>query len=98
MDVRTVISGHGPVMTEPMEQIPELVRHRREREAQILDMIRSGMGNTVCGVDDLVDRIYGKSGERRLWLARHQVVSHLKKLEDEGRVVAVEEGVTYRSA
>ena len=67
-------------MTDPMTQIPELVRHRREREAQILDMVRGGM----AGVDDLMGRIYGESSERRLWLARHQVVSHLKKLEDEG--------------
>ena len=94
MDVRTVISGHGPVMTNPMEQIPELVRHRTERETQILGMVRDGMGS----VDDLVGRIYGReSSERRLWLARHQVVSHLEKLEDEGSVVAVEEGVTYRA-
>ena len=94
IDVRTVVSGHGPVMTDPMTQIPELVRHRQERETQILDMVRGGM----AGVDDLVGRIYGESSERRLWLARHQVVSHLKKLEDEGRVVAVKEGVTYRAA
>ena len=94
MDVRTVVSGHGPVMTDPMARIPELARHRREREAQILGLVREGLED----VDGLVGRIYGESSERRLWLARHQVVSHLKKLEEEGRVVAVEEGVTYRAA
>ena len=57
-------------------------------------MVRGGMG----GIDDLVSRIYGESSERRLWLARHQVVSHLKKLEDEGQVVSLEEGTTYRAA
>ena len=93
MDVRTVVSGHGPVMNDPMAQIQELVRHRQEREAQILGMVRDGTGD----VDDLVGQIYGESSERRLWLARHQVVSHLKKLEEEGRVAAVEEGTAYRA-
>ncbi len=94
MGITTVVSGHGPVMNDPLTQIPELVRHRLEREEQILGMVKDGMGE----VGDLVSRIYGESSERRLWLARHQVVSHLKKLEDDGQVVAVEEGTTYRAA
>jgi hypothetical protein len=56
-------------------------------------MVREGMG----GVDDLVGRIYGESSQRRLWLARHQVVSHLKKLEDDGQIVCVEDGMVYRA-
>lgn len=93
MEIKTVVSGHGPVMNDPLAQIPELVRHRLEREEQILVMVREGMG----GVDDLVGRIYGESSQRRLWLARHQVVSHLKKLEDDGQIVCAEDGMVYRA-
>ena len=32
------------------------------------------------------------------WLARHQVVAHLKKLEEDGRAVALEQGSVYRLA
>ena len=32
MGITTVVSGHGPVMNDPLAQIPELVRHRLERE------------------------------------------------------------------
>ena len=81
-------------MSDPLTRIPELVRHRLEREEQILSMVQDGN----VAVDDLVSRIYGESSQRRLWLARHQVVSHLKKLEDQGQVVAIEEGMTYRAA
>lgn len=94
LGVTTVVSGHGPIMSDPLTRIPELVRHRLEREEQILSMVQDGN----VAVDDLVSRIYGESSQRRLWLARHQVVSHLKKLEDQGQVVAIEEGMTYRAA
>ncbi len=80
LDLKTVLSGHGPVMNDPLAKIPDLVRHRLERDEQILGMLREGTNH----VDDLVSRIYGETSERLGFLARHQVVAHLKKLEEDG--------------
>jgi glyoxylase-like metal-dependent hydrolase (beta-lactamase superfamily II) len=74
--LQTVLSGHGPVMNDPLAEIPGLVRHRLERDEQILGMLREGTDED----DALVSRIYGESNERLGFLARHQVVAHLKKL------------------
>ncbi len=94
LDINVILSGHGPVMHEPHAKIPELVRHRLEREEQVLGLLGEGVNE----VDALVDRIYGETSERMAWLARHQVVAHLKKLEEDGRAVALEQGSVYRPA
>ena len=94
LDLKTVLSGHGPVMTDPLSKIPDLVRHRLERDEQILGMLREGTND----VDALVSRIYGETSERLGFLARHQVVAHLKKLEEDGRAVAADQADTYRPA
>ena len=92
LDLKVVLSGHGPVMNDPLARIPELVRHRLERDEQILGMLREGTNE----VDALVSKIYGETNERLGFLARHQVVAHLKKLEEDGRVAATEQGRAYR--
>ena len=46
----------------------------------------------VTGVDALITRAYGDVTDRLAFLARHQVVAHLKNLEDEGRAVAIADG------
>lgn len=92
LDLKVILSGHGPAILEPKARISELVRHRLEREEQVLALLRQGTSD----VDALVARIYGETDQRRGWLARHQVVAHLKKLEEEKRAVAVGQGTAYR--
>ncbi|MCH7646968.1 MAG: hypothetical protein IH788_07200, partial [Nitrospinae bacterium] len=46
-------------------------------QAQILGLLREG----ITGVDALMERAYGNVTDRLAFLARHQVVAHLKKLE-----------------
>ena len=94
LDLKLILSGHGPGILEPRAKIEEVVRHRMEREEQILGLLREG----VTGVDALMARAYGNVTDRLAFLARHQVVAHLKKLEEEGHAVAIEEGSQYRTA
>ena len=94
LDLKLILSGHGPAILEPRAKIQEVVRHRMEREEQILGLLREG----ITGIDALMARAYGNVTERLAFLARHQVVAHLKKLEEEGRAVAIEEGSQYRAA
>ena len=94
LDLEIILSGHGPAILEPRAKIQEVVRHRMEREEQILGLLREG----ITGVDTLMARAYGNVTERLAFLARHQVVAHLKKLEEEGHAVAIEDGSQYRPA
>jgi glyoxylase-like metal-dependent hydrolase (beta-lactamase superfamily II) len=83
-DPAVIYPGQGPVITDPRAKLRELVRHRREREAQILTLLTEGPRS----VDDLFRLIYSGLDERTSHLARNQIQSHLDKLEREGRVSA----------
>jgi glyoxylase-like metal-dependent hydrolase (beta-lactamase superfamily II) len=45
---------HGPAITEPQEHVRAFIAHRREREAGILNCLRSGIGR----IDLIVERLY----------------------------------------
>ncbi len=57
-----------------MPKIPELVRRRLGNDENISGLLREGENE----VDALVARTYGETNERLGFLARHQVVAHLR--------------------
>lgn len=74
--------AHGPVVEDPGSLLRSCITHRLEREAQILDALRSG--DTRAEV--LVSRLYRGLDEALVPRARETVIAHLQKLEREGRV------------
>lgn len=82
--------GHGPVVSSGQETIDTYIRHRLEREEQIVTLLRST--NSIQGENpwttwSLVSQIYAAYPEN-LWLpASHGVNLHLQKLEKDGVVV-----------
>ncbi len=89
-DPAVIYPGQGPVVTAPRAKLQEIVRHRREREAQIVELLRQGPKS----VDDLFRAIYPHLDARLGHLARNQILSHLAKLGEEGRVSASGERFT----
>ena len=93
--------GHGPVVSEGPELISTYIKHRLEREDQIVTALKSpppaDVDNALLSTSasplwttwTLVTSIYASYPES-LWLAAaHGVDLHLKKLEGEGRVKEV---------
>lgn len=80
--------GHGPLVHQPERKIQELIDHRREREAQVLALLRGGE-QTVAG---LARAIYPELDPRLGRMAMGQVLAHLHKLQDEGRLAMRQEG------
>jgi glyoxylase-like metal-dependent hydrolase (beta-lactamase superfamily II) len=89
-DPRVIYPGQGPVVTSPRARLEELVRHRQEREAQLVALLERGERS----VEDLFGLVYSGLDERLGRLARNQIRSHLIKLAHEGRVSA--SGEVYR--
>jgi ribonuclease/clavin/mitogillin len=89
-DPGVIYPGQGPVVTSPRAKLEELVRHRQEREALIVELLERGEKS----VEDLFGLVYSGLGERLGRLARNQIRSHLIKLTHEGRVSA--SGEVYR--
>ncbi len=82
LEAEVMCCGHGPVVREPNRKLQELIDHRHEREEQILTLAREGR-DTVAA---LVQAIYPELDKRLVSMATSQVLSHLSKLEREGRV------------
>jgi glyoxylase-like metal-dependent hydrolase (beta-lactamase superfamily II) len=74
--------GHGPAVKEPRRKIQELIDHRQQREDQIVTLLGSGRDS----VKSLVKAIYPELDKRLLQMATGQVLSHLYKLQSDGKV------------
>jgi len=95
MPYRLLYPGHGPVVSDGPALIGTYIKHRMEREDQIIQVLKSSTlleGQSTPEPQPpwttwtIVSKIY--SGyPQSLWLpAAHSVDLHLRKLEQEGRV------------
>jgi glyoxylase-like metal-dependent hydrolase (beta-lactamase superfamily II) len=91
-DPAVIYPGQGPVVTDPRSKINALIQHRKDREQQIIALLRE----SPRSVEQIVAALYAGVKEGVQHLARNQVISHLIKLEKEAKVTA--EGATYRLA
>jgi endoribonuclease LACTB2 len=81
-----LLPGHGPVIDDPEALIDGYLKHRAEREAQVLEAVASG----CAVVADIVDRIYTGLHPDVVRAAADSVLAHLIKLRDEGAVIESE--------
>ena len=88
LDADVMCCGHGPVVREPNRKLQELIDHRHEREEQIMSLVGDGHDT----VKALVKAIYPELDKRIIGMATSQVLSHLSKLEREGRAKTDGEG------
>jgi glyoxylase-like metal-dependent hydrolase (beta-lactamase superfamily II) len=82
LETAMMACGHGPGVKEPHRKLQELIDHRQQREDQIVGLL--GQGKT--DVKSLVKAIYPELDKRLKGMATGQVVSHLHKLQFDGRV------------
>ena len=88
LDSSMIAPGHGPVVDQPRSKLEVLIRHRLDRESQILELLRNGSRS----IDDLYGAMYPELDNRLQGSAKGQIRSHLIKLEREKRVVASRSG------
>lgn len=78
----TLWPTHGPPVTEPAPFLAAYKAHRRAREAQILDAVRTGHAT----LGDIVPAVYA-AVDQRLWpAAAHSALAHLIHLVRNGVV------------
>ena len=93
--VEVICPGHGPVVPPPRgaRLISWYIRHRTEREEQVLSALQKG----ISAVDDMVRDVYPRNLDRRLRrAAARNVMAHLDKLVKEGRVEVDARPPAYR--
>lgn len=88
---RLYLPGHGPALPDPHPYIDDLLRHRIDREAEIVATLRK----RPMSPTDVARHLYAKLDPTLSRAAERNVLSHLDKLAAEGRVEQI--GELWRS-
>lgn len=85
----TVLFGaHGPAVGNPRAKIEEYIRHRLEREENILRAVRAG----ASVPKEIVERVYTDVHPKAHAMAERAVLAHLEKLETDNLVTRTTDG------
>ncbi|HYO92483.1 MAG TPA: MBL fold metallo-hydrolase, partial [Pyrinomonadaceae bacterium] len=85
----TVLFGaHGPAVGNPRVKIDEYIRHRLEREENILQAVRAG----ASVPKEIVERVYTDVHPKAHSMAERAVLAHLEKLETDNLVTHTSDG------
>ena len=78
---RRLLPGHGEIIDHPAQIIDAYVRHRLEREEQVVSVLREGWATP----QEIALKIYGSLPDAIAGAAVESVLAHLLKLQEEGR-------------
>jgi len=81
-DISLILPGHGPLIGKPEAKIREYIKHRLEREQQVLAALRRGRDT----IGDITQMIYVDVSPALQRVAEFSVQAHLEKLMRDGRV------------
>ena len=79
---RRLLPGHGPIIDSPSAVIDQYLRHRAQREEQVIAALRAGARSP----QEIAAEIYGNLAPTLAAAGADSVLAHLRKLEEEGRV------------
>jgi endoribonuclease LACTB2 len=85
-----LLPGHGPVIVDPAALIDEYLRHREERERQVVEALRGGRRT----VEEIVAAVYSGLQPGLVRAAQESVQAQLNKLAADGRAVETRDGWT----
>jgi glyoxylase-like metal-dependent hydrolase (beta-lactamase superfamily II) len=81
--LKAIAPGHGHVIDDPQATIDEYIRHRHEREDQVLAALSARGTATIA---EIVEDVYAGVDPVLHPIAQRSVWAHLRKLADEGAV------------
>jgi glyoxylase-like metal-dependent hydrolase (beta-lactamase superfamily II) len=96
-----LLPSHGPVVEKGKETITMYIKHRLERETQVLNLLTKqapGEGRANWSTWDIVKGLYASYPENIWEPAMRGILLHLAKLEGEGRVKKVGAGNHLKDA
>jgi glyoxylase-like metal-dependent hydrolase (beta-lactamase superfamily II) len=80
---RVIYPAHGPPFTDPETAIDRYIRHREERQRQVLEAVAAG----ATSADEITERVYGSELDPELrHVARAAVAAYLLHLRRTGRI------------
>jgi ribonuclease/clavin/mitogillin len=83
-----LLPGHGPLSAEPQRLLTHFINHRLKREQMVVDALTE----VPQYIDALLPRAYADTPKTLYPLAERALLTHLRKLEREGRAMYEAEG------
>jgi glyoxylase-like metal-dependent hydrolase (beta-lactamase superfamily II) len=80
LGARRLMPGHGPIIDNPEQVIDEYLRHRAEREAQVIEALHAGLTTPEA----IAGRIYKGLPSSLAAAAADSVLAHMVKLKEDG--------------
>jgi glyoxylase-like metal-dependent hydrolase (beta-lactamase superfamily II) len=80
--VARICPGHGDVIEEPTAKLDEYIAHRKQRERQIMKLLKEQPRT----IPKIVSTLYTETPDGLIEMAQKQVYAHLLKLKAEGKV------------
>ena len=87
----TLYPAHGPAMRDGQRLVKQYLRHRRQREAKLVETLQQGPGT----VEELLPKVYWDADPKLYRFAARSLLAGLQKLAEEGR--AEESGGRWRA-
>ena len=91
---RVILPAHGEAILQPASLLRGYLSHRMTREQQVLECLAAGL----VTADAIVDRLYAATADALKPAARQNVLAHLHKLVEDGRVERAGDAWHLRSA
>lgn len=95
LNPQIICPGHYESNFNASQALVAILRHREERERQVVEAFDQGQ---AASLDQLFDRVYGEEYKKKKGMAVFQIESHLIKLEEEGKVIQLGEEWMLKSA
>ena len=83
LDPARLLPGRGPIIGNPAAAIDGYIRHRSEREMQVVEALEAGASTPEA----IVAVVYPALDRALEPAARDTVLAHLIKLQEDGRVL-----------
>ncbi|XP_005108821.1 endoribonuclease LACTB2 [Aplysia californica] len=92
LDPKVIYPGHGPVVAKPKEVLAYYIKHRHDREQQIVQYLKDNRGKPSTAMD-IVKVVYKGVPENVHLMAANNVTLHLKKLQKENVTVSEDDKI-----
>jgi glyoxylase-like metal-dependent hydrolase (beta-lactamase superfamily II) len=81
-NLKIILAAHGALINNPRERIIEILKHRKERTQQVLDIVKEFTENGTSP-DEIIQKLYPNKKKMRTEIARGWVCLTLKMLEEQ---------------
>ncbi|KAK7590667.1 hypothetical protein V9T40_002280 [Parthenolecanium corni] len=97
LNANTIYPGHGPIIEDVANRINEYIKHRLDRENEILEVMMTSPSDKKWTAKELVQIIYKDKPDKLKFAAEFSTNAHLCKLLRENKVIDEENGWKIKS-